>query len=64
MLTTNKVLRGILKQAETEGWAFSRHRRHIKGAHQSGRTTTISVSPSDYRGIKNIQRDLRIGAAK
>ena len=60
MLTNNKELRKILKDAEEQGWAFTKSRgRHIKGKHTTGKTTTISVSPSDYRVLKNIQRDLR-----
>lgn len=61
MLTNNKDLKKILKDAETQGWVFSKGIRHIKGKHPSGKTTTISVSPSDYRVLKNIQRDLRVG---
>lgn len=61
MLTNNKDLRKILKDAETQGWVFSKGIRHIKGKHPSGKTTTISVSPSDRRVFLNIQRDLRVG---
>ena len=61
MLTNNKDLKKILKDAETQGWVFSKGIRHIKGKHPSGKTTTISVSPSDRRVLKNIQRDLRVG---
>ena len=60
MLTNNKELRKILKDAEEQGWEFTKGRgRHIKGKHTTGKTTTISVSPSDYRVLKNIQKDLR-----
>ena len=61
MLTNNKDLKKILKDAETQGWVFSKGIRHIKGKHPSGKTTTISVSPSDRRVLKNILRDLRVG---
>jgi predicted RNA binding protein YcfA (HicA-like mRNA interferase family) len=61
MLTNNKELRKILKEAEEQGWAFSKGRgRHIKGKHTTGKTTTISVSPSDRRVLLNIERDLRV----
>lgn len=60
MLTGNKQLREMLKNAEREGWVFSRNRGHIKGKHPNGQTTTISVSPSDWRVLKNIQKDLKL----
>ena len=60
MLTNNKELKKILKDAEEQGWAFSKGRgSHIKGKHPTGKTTTISVSPSDHRVLLNIQKDLR-----
>ena len=60
MLTNNKELRKILKDAEERGWEFTKSRgRHIKGKHTTGKTTTISVSPSDHRVLMNIERDLR-----
>ena len=62
MLTNNKELKKILKDAEGRGWAFIRSRgKHIKGKHTTGKTTTISVSPSDHRVLLNIQKDLRVG---
>jgi predicted RNA binding protein YcfA (HicA-like mRNA interferase family) len=64
MLTSNKDLKLLLKNAEARGWVFSKGVRHIKGKHPSGKTTTISVSPSDNRALKNIERDLRIGDGK
>ena len=60
MLTTNKELKGILKHAIQLGWEFNRGNNHIKGKHVSGKTTTISVSPSDYRAFKNIIKDLML----
>jgi len=60
MLTNNKELKKILKDAAEQGWAFSKGRgSHIKGKHPTGKTTTISVSPSDHRVLMNIQKDLR-----
>jgi predicted RNA binding protein YcfA (HicA-like mRNA interferase family) len=60
MLTNNKTLKGILKDATQQGWQFDRHKNHIKGKHPDGKTTTISVSPSDNRAFKNIVKDLMI----
>jgi predicted RNA binding protein YcfA (HicA-like mRNA interferase family) len=48
MLTNNKELRRIIKEAEQRGWTFKRSGRgnHIKGIHPMGKTTTISISPT------------------
>lgn len=59
-LTNDKMLKGILKSAENLGWVFNKHKRHIKGKHPNGQTVTISVSPGDFRAIRNIQRDLKL----
>jgi len=60
VLTNSKELKPILKEAIRRGWDFHRGNNHIKGRHPSGKTATISVSPSDKRALKNIVRDLRI----
>lgn len=60
MLTNNKDLKKLLKDAMDRGWEFTKSGRgHIKGKHSSGKTATISVSPSDYRVLRNIEKDLR-----
>ena len=59
MLTTNKDLRKILKEAEHRGWGFTSTKNHIRGAHVSGRIVVISKTPSDYRVLKNITKDLK-----
>ena len=64
MLTANKELKEILKEAEAQGWVFTKGNRHIKGKHLSGKTATISVSPSENRAIKNIKKDLRVEGVK
>lgn len=60
MLTSNKELRRILKEAEANGWVFSRGRKHIKGKHTSGKTTAMAVTPSDHRALLNIQKALKV----
>lgn len=60
MLTANKELRLLLKDAEANGWVFRRGEGHIKGKHPTGKTTTISISPSDWRVLKNIEKDLKV----
>lgn len=58
MLTDNREVRKILKEAEQIGWVFTRGGKHIKGKHRSGKTATVSVTPQDGRALKNIRRDL------
>ena len=60
VLTNHKELRHVLRAAEQKGWAFVRGKSHIKGTHSSGKTVTVSVSPSDGRAINNIRKDLRL----
>ena len=60
MLTNHKELRNVLKGAEQQGWTFIRGKNHIKGTHSSGKTATVSVSPSDGRAINNIRKDLKL----
>ena len=60
MLTNNKELKGILKDAMQRGWDFHRGNNHIKGKHPSGKTATVSISPGDKRAFKNIIKDLAI----
>lgn len=59
-LTNDRTLKDILRDAEADGWSFSKGIRHIKGKHPNGQTATISVTPSDRRAYKNIQRDLKL----
>ena len=64
LITSNKELRLVIKEAEGNGWAFTKTRKHIKGLHKAtGQTTTISQTPSDGRALENIKRWLRIREA-
>lgn len=60
MLTNHKDLKKILREAEINGWVFEKRGTHIKGKNPNGQTATISISPSDHRALKNIQRDLKL----
>ena len=59
-LTTNKDLMKLIRDKSKEGWTFTRHRGHIKARHVSGRITTISISPSDWRAMIKIEKTLTI----
>lgn len=60
MLTTDKQLREILRDAEGRGWQFSNGKRHIKARHPSGQTATIARTPSDVRAYQNIMNNLKL----
>jgi hypothetical protein len=60
VLTNNKDLKWLLREAEAEGWMFEKRERHIRGKHPNGQTATISISPSDRRALMNIKRDLKV----
>jgi hypothetical protein len=60
ILTTNKDLRKLLKEAEEAGWEFTKRERHIKGRHPNGQTATIALTPSDRRALLNIQSYLKV----
>lgn len=60
MLTNDKELKKVIKAAEQQGWTFKRGKKHIKGTHPSGKTTTLSVSPGDLRGTLNAKKILGV----
>lgn len=55
-----KELRKIIREAEELGWTFQRTKAsHIKAKHADGvRMVFISGTPSDYRALMNIKKDL------
>jgi len=57
-LTTNKDLMKLIREKSKQGWTFTRHRGHIKARHESGRMTTISITPSDFRAMIKIEKAL------
>lgn len=59
VLTNNKDLRLILKKAIDIGWQFKRGKKHIKGT-RGNDIVILSATPSDFRVIKNIQKDLML----
>lgn len=60
MLTNNRELKKILRDAEGNGWTFEKRTRHIFGKHPNGQTATIAVSPSDRRAYQNILHYLKL----
>lgn len=64
MLTPDKELRKIIKEAEGVGWRFEKRRRHIFGKGPHGETTTISLTPSDRGNVyKKVRRYLGLNHA-
>jgi predicted RNA binding protein YcfA (HicA-like mRNA interferase family) len=58
-LTNHKELKKIIREAQDKGWRFEKRGGHIIGKHVDGvRTTTMSVSPSDVRALKNVKKYL------
>lgn len=55
-----KELNNLLNLAVTQGWWVERsNNNHYKVYPPNGNIVFISSTPSDYRAIKNIERDLR-----
>ena len=59
-LTGDKDLNVLLKEAANNGWVFTVTPKHIKARHPSGKTATISKTPSDPRTLKNVRSYLKV----
>ena len=59
-MTSDKDLNALLKEAAENGWVFTKTPNHIKAKHPSGKTATISRSPSDARTLKNVRSYLKV----
>ena len=61
MITSNKDLKKVIKEAESIGWQFKLTKgNHIKAMHPEGGLAIISRSPSDWRAMTKIKFDLRL----
>jgi predicted RNA binding protein YcfA (HicA-like mRNA interferase family) len=57
---SNKDIDQLIRQLIRQGWSFRRGGKHGRIIHPDGRQTlTVANSPSDYRSLRNFQRDLR-----
>jgi hypothetical protein len=59
-LTSDKDLNALLRDAAEKGWVFIVTPKHIKARHPSGKTATISKTPSDSRTLKNVRSYLKV----
>lgn len=56
-----KEVKDILRQVADRGWVFDGYTGscHVRLRHSSGRFVIISNTPSDYRSVLNLQREMR-----
>lgn len=58
---TPKDLRVLMEAAQSQGWNISKtNGGHFKWVSPLGRFFFSAQTPSDYRALKNIKRDLRL----
>ena len=58
-ITSSRETRDICKELVRLGWKLRRGRKHIVACSPSGNTVTLSVTPSDYRGLKNTMKYIK-----
>lgn len=55
-----KRLKELVREAERQGWTVEiRRSGHLKWTAPNGDMVFSPSTPSDYRGLKNLTRDLR-----
>jgi predicted RNA binding protein YcfA (HicA-like mRNA interferase family) len=52
-MSLKKEAKELLRDALRAGWYVVRQSKHVIVRHPDGRQDTISLSPSDYRGLVN-----------
>lgn len=57
--SSNKDLNKLIHSFIKHGWELTAHRKHLKLSSPKGSKAIISKSPSDYRAISNIKRQLK-----
>lgn len=58
--SSNKEIDHLIRKLLREGWEFRRGTKHGRLTHPSGwPTVTVAKSPSDWRSLRNLRRDLR-----
>ncbi len=55
-MNTQSTIRKLMK---AEGFTLLRSARHLVWEGPTGERVTTSVSPSDYRAVDNIKRDIK-----
>ena len=60
-LTTNKDVNNLIKDAEKQGWDVSlTNNSHLKWMGPAGQLFFSSSTPSDWRVVMKIKKDLRM----
>lgn len=55
----HKTLRATVADAVARGWALERTKRHLRLVKPGCGVVIFPKTPSEYRGLKNLQADLR-----
>ena len=55
----HKTLRAAVAEAVARGWVLERTRRHMRLRHPDRGFVVFPKTPSEYRGLKNLQGDLK-----
>lgn len=59
MIKVHKSLRAAVAEAVARGWVLERTRRHLKLSKTGCGSVIFPKTPSEYRGVRNLQADLR-----
>lgn len=57
--TVHKTLRATVADAVARGWVLERTKRHLKLSRPGCGSVVFPKTPSEYRGLKNLQADIR-----
>ena len=59
MIKVHKSLRETVADAVSRGWTLERTKRHLRLRKPGCELVIFPATPSEYRGLKNLQADLR-----
>lgn len=59
MIHVHKTLRATVADAVARGWVLERTRKHLRLTKPGCGPVIFPKTPSEYRGLKNLQADLR-----
>lgn len=57
--SSNKQFNGLVNDLVARGWVFRRGTKHDQLKAPNGRLVVIPRTPSDWRSIRNAERDVR-----
>jgi hypothetical protein len=59
VIKVHKSLRAAVAEAVARGWVLERTRRHLKLSKPGCGSVIFPKTPSEYRGLRNLEADLR-----